>query len=138
MEPLRRARCSCRTHHSPRAVRRPSGAPAPALTLSYLPGSFPPSWPLAVVLLCLLGHDWSFKNKHSFVHPGKALLFHVLSRPIRSQPLGHALGHPRLPATLSQQPRAPTAGVGLLGDHDRLTTTSRAYNVRAAEYLWQE
>lgn len=42
MEPLGRARCSCRTHHSPRAVRRPSGAPAPALTLSYLPGSFPP------------------------------------------------------------------------------------------------
>lgn len=71
MEPLGRARRSCRTQCSPRAVRRPSGAPAPALTLSYLPGSSLPSWPLAVVLLCWdTTHPSSRTSIHSHTPKG--------------------------------------------------------------------
>lgn len=140
MEPLGRAQCSCRTHHSPRAVRRPSGSPAPALTLSYLPGSFPPELASSCGASLSAGTRLVLLQEQAFIRTPRKGSPVPCPQPANQITATWPCSQTPQPAchARSQQPCPPTAGVGLLGDNDRLTTTSRVYNARAAEYLWQE
>lgn len=86
----------------PTTLPEPSGSgdPAPALTLSYLPGSFPPELVSSCGASLSAGTRLVLLQEQAFIRtPRKGSSVPCHQPAIRSQPLGHALGHPSLPAT---------------------------------------